>query len=47
MAKASDWNGSDSEGRKLGERLGLDTPVVLAVNDARLVLQYLRGIAVP
>ena len=24
--KASDWNGSDSEGRKLGERPGLDKP---------------------
>ncbi len=24
---------SDAEGRKLGERTGLDTPVVLAVND--------------
>jgi hypothetical protein len=35
MAKAPDWNGSDSEGRKLGERSGLDTRVVLAVNDAR------------
>ena len=35
VAKAPDWNGSDSEGRKLGEQRGLDTPVVLAVNDAR------------
>jgi hypothetical protein len=25
MAKASDQNGSDGEGRKLGERSGLDT----------------------
>ncbi len=24
---------TDAEGRKLGERKGLDTPVVLAVND--------------
>ncbi len=47
MAKASDWNGSDGEVRKLGERPGLDTPLVLAVNDASLVLQSLRGIAVP
>ncbi len=27
------WVFSDAEGRKLGERTGLDTPVVLAVND--------------
>ena len=32
VAKASDENGSDGQGRKLGERSGLDTPVVLAVN---------------
>ena len=25
MAKASYWNGSDGEGRRLGERSGLDT----------------------
>ena len=25
VAEAIDWNGSDGEGRKLGERLGLDT----------------------
>jgi hypothetical protein len=47
VAKAINWNGSDGEGRKLGERLGLDTPVVLAVNDARLVLHVFRGYAVP
>ena len=33
MAKALDWNALDGEGRKLGERTGLDTRVVLAVND--------------
>ena len=33
-AKAPNQNMSDSEGRKLGERTGLDTPVVPAVNDA-------------
>ena len=33
MAKASDWAFTDAEERKLGERKGLDTPVVLAVND--------------
>ena len=75
MAKAPAWNGSDGEGRKLGERSGLDTPVheigyllikheeksqviqklgfpnscgkVLAVNDALLVLQASRELAVP
>ena len=46
MAKASFWNESDGEGRKLGEQTGLDTPVVLAVNDARLMLQALRELAV-
>jgi hypothetical protein len=33
MAKAIGWAISDAEARKLGERTGLDTPVVLAVND--------------
>ncbi len=33
MAKAAYWSESDAEVRKLGERTGLDTPVVLAVND--------------
>ncbi len=32
-AKAAHWVSSDAEERKLGERTGLDTPVVLAVND--------------
>ncbi len=32
MAKASNQSGSDGEERKLGERTGLDTRVVLAVN---------------
>ena len=47
MAKASTWSGSDGEERKLGERSGLDTPVVLAVNVARLVLQASRELVVP
>ena len=34
MAKAAGWNAPDGEGRKLGERSGLDTRVVPAVNDA-------------
>ena len=33
MAKALYWAITDTDGRKLGERKGLDTPVVLAVND--------------
>ena len=47
MAKAPNWNGSDSEGRKRGEQPGLDTPLVHAVNDALLVSHNLRGSAVP
>jgi hypothetical protein len=33
VAKAAFWALPDAEERKLGERTGLDTPVVLAVND--------------
>ena len=33
MAKAASWTVSDAEMRKLGEQTGLETPVVLAVND--------------
>jgi hypothetical protein len=33
VAKAAYWPVSDAEARKLGEQTGLDTPVVLAVND--------------
>ncbi len=33
MAKAAFWSDPDAEARKLGEQTGLDTPVVLAVND--------------
>ena len=47
MAKASDQNGSDGKGRSPGARTGLDTRVVLAVNDANLVSHALRGLAVP
>jgi hypothetical protein len=47
VVKALNWNGLDGEGRKLGEQPGLDTPLVLAVNYARLVLQFLWEIAVP
>ena len=37
MAKARSWTSTDAETRKLGERTGLDTPVVLAVNDGHWV----------
>ena len=37
MAKAAYWAITDAEMRKLGERTGLDTPVVLAVNDGHWV----------
>ncbi len=33
MAKAAFWSDSDAEERKPGEQTGLDTPVVLALND--------------
>ena len=33
MAKAASWSVTDTEARKRGERTGLDTLVVHAVND--------------
>ena len=39
MAKAASWTDTDAEERKPGEQTGLDTLVVLAVNDGRLVLR--------
>jgi hypothetical protein len=33
VAKAALWSETDTEMRKPGEQTGLDTPVVLAVND--------------
>jgi hypothetical protein len=33
VAKAAGWADPDAEARRPGERTGLDTPVVLAVND--------------
>ncbi len=36
-AKAACWVTSDAEARKLGEQTGLDTLVVLAVNDGHFV----------
>ena len=46
MAKAASWTDLDAEERKLGERTGLDTPVVLALNDECLVWQSI-AVAVP
>ena len=42
MAKAVYQNSFDSEGRKLGEQTGLDTPVVPAVNNVRWVYRQPR-----
>ena len=39
MAKATFWPKTDAEGRKRGERTGLDTLVVHAVNDEHLVVE--------
>ena len=38
MAKAAFWHNIDAEGRKRGERTGLDTLVVHAVNDDHSLL---------
>jgi hypothetical protein len=38
VAKAASWTIPDAQTRKLGEQTGLDTPVVLAVNDVDLAL---------
>ena len=38
MAKALYWAITDTERRQLGEQMGLDTPVVLAVNDGYSML---------
>ncbi len=40
MAKAARWGHSDAEVRKRGERTGLDTPVVHAVNDEYQLFEY-------
>ncbi len=37
MAKAAAWTATDAEARKLGEQTGLDTLVVLALNDGYLL----------
>ncbi len=37
MVKTAYWPNTDAEARRLGEQTGLDTLVVLAVNDVNLV----------
>lgn len=44
MAKAIIWVYTDTEKRKLGQRTGLDTPVVHAVNDECSYLENFRYI---
>lgn len=39
MAKAATWHDTDAEARKRGERTGLDTLVVHAVNDEDWMLR--------
>ena len=39
MAKAVAWSVTDTEARKRGEQIGLDTLVVHAVNDENYVLE--------
>ena len=46
MAKAAHWADLDAEARRRGERTGLDTPVVHAVNDGHEVWRELTP-AVP
>ena len=43
MAKAAFWPITDAEGRKRGERTGLDTLVVHAVNDDYSFLLFIAG----
>ncbi len=43
MAKAGHWPNADAELRKLGEQTGLDTLVVLAVND----VDQMWGVSTP
>jgi hypothetical protein len=43
VAKAASWTDTDAEARKLGEQTGLDTPVVLALNDGHLVCRVFQS----
>jgi hypothetical protein len=42
VAKAAPWIETDAEARKHGERTGLETPVVHAVNDVHSMCVLLR-----
>ena len=44
MAKAASWTGIDAEARKPGEQTGLDTPVVLALNDGYRVVDFMGSL---
>jgi hypothetical protein len=41
--KTGTWGLTDAEERKLGERKGLETPVVLAVNNVRWIFPACGG----
>jgi len=47
VAKALDQNTSDGEWRRLGEQIGLDTRVALAVNYADSGVAMASAMAVP
>ena len=47
MAKAASWSNTDAEVRKRGERTGLDTLVVHAVNDESSPLVHAAQIRGP
>jgi hypothetical protein len=40
VAKAARWAITDAEARKPGEQTGLDTPVVLALNDENWIVDF-------
>ena len=45
MAKAAAWSATDTEARKRGEQIGLDTLVVHAVNVEDLMPEYFGVVA--
>ena len=47
MAKAAFWAATDAEARKLGERTGLETLVVLAVNEGHEVWGSISSVPQP
>ena len=46
MVKTGCWGCADAETRKPGEQTGLDTPVVLALNDVHWIAGGLTPLAV-